>query len=74
MAARSSSCPATGYLVARKRMGLNSRDETAAEGDNIPPENQLSLELEVPPVAMESTAASAVVEQRKQFLRDGAKS
>ncbi|WP_411178941.1 HNH endonuclease [Klebsiella variicola] len=43
--------------------GIKRQDETAAEGENIPAENQLSLELEVPPVATESTAVSAVVEQ-----------
>ncbi|MCV5232559.1 hypothetical protein OFC56_35925, partial [Escherichia coli] len=47
------------------------KDETAAEGDNIPPENQLSLELEVPPVAMESTAVSAVVEQESNSCEMG---
>ncbi|HCI9593706.1 hypothetical protein [Klebsiella variicola] len=39
--------------------GIKLQDETAAEGDNIP----LSLELEVPPVATESTAVPAVEEQ-----------
>ena len=43
--------------------GITLEDETAAEGDNIPAENQLSLELEVPPVATESTAVPAVGEQ-----------
>ena len=43
--------------------GIKRQNETAAEGDNIPAEDQLSLELEVPPVATESTAVSAVVEQ-----------
>lgn len=43
--------------------GIKLRDETAAEGDNIPDEDQLSLELDVPPVAVESTAVPAVVEQ-----------
>ncbi|MCS6068913.1 hypothetical protein LNO81_31330 [Klebsiella variicola subsp. variicola] len=31
--------------------GVKRQDETAAEGDNIPAEDQLSLALEVPPVA-----------------------
>ncbi|HDF5691392.1 TPA: hypothetical protein PC641_004650 [Klebsiella variicola] len=44
--------------------GIKLQDETAAEGDNIPAEDQLSLELEVPPVAVESTAVPAVVEQQ----------
>ena len=43
--------------------GIKLRYETAAEGDNIPAEEQLSLELEVPPVAVESTAVPAVGEQ-----------
>jgi len=43
--------------------GIKLRDETAAEGDNIPAEDQLSLELEVPPVATQSTVVPAVVEQ-----------
>ncbi|WP_273908394.1 hypothetical protein [Enterobacter bugandensis] len=43
--------------------GIKLRDETATEGDNIPAEDQLSLELEVPPVAVESTAVPSVVEQ-----------
>ena len=43
--------------------GIKRQDETAAEGDNIPAEDQLSLELEVAPVAVESTAVPAVVEQ-----------
>ena len=43
--------------------GIKRQDETAAEGDSIPAENKLSLELEVPPVATESIAVSAVVEQ-----------
>lgn len=30
--------------------GIKLQDETAAEGDNIPAENQLSLALEVSPV------------------------
>ncbi|QIS54149.1 HNH endonuclease [Klebsiella variicola] len=51
--------------------GIKLKDETAAEGDNIPPENQLSLELEVPPVAMESTAVSAVVEQESNSCEMG---
>ncbi|MEG5910519.1 hypothetical protein [Enterobacter mori] len=46
-----------------KRRGIKRQDETAAEGDNIPAENQLSLELEVPPVETESTAVPAVGEQ-----------
>lgn len=40
--------------------GIKFQNETAAEGDNIPAEDQLSLELEVPPVAAESTAVPAV--------------
>ena len=44
--------------------GIKLQDETASEGDNIPAEDQLSLELEVPPVAVESTAVPAVVEQQ----------
>ncbi|EPS0559308.1 hypothetical protein ACVAAS_004606 [Enterobacter roggenkampii] len=43
--------------------GIKRLDGTGAEGDNIPAEDQLSLELEVPPVAVESTAVPAVVEQ-----------
>jgi hypothetical protein len=43
--------------------GIKLQDKTAAEGDNIPAEDQLSLELEVPPVATESTAVPAVGEQ-----------
>ena len=43
--------------------GIKRQDETAAEGDNIPAEDQLSLELEVPPVAVESTAVPSVVEK-----------
>ncbi|EPY7046946.1 HNH endonuclease [Klebsiella variicola] len=43
--------------------GIKFQDETAAEGDNIPAEDQLSLEFEVPPVATESTAVPSVVEQ-----------
>lgn len=43
--------------------GIKLQDETAAEGGNIPAEDQLSLELEVPPVVVESTAVPAVVEQ-----------
>ncbi|WP_273908388.1 hypothetical protein [Enterobacter bugandensis] len=56
--------------------GIKLRDETAAEGNNIPAEDQLSLELEVPPVAVESTAVPAVVEQGgisgdvRQILKD----
>ena len=42
--------------------GIKRQDETAAEGENIPAENQLSLELEVPPVATESTVVPAVGE------------
>lgn len=42
--------------------GIKLQDETAAEGDNIP-KDPLSLELEVPPVATESTAVPAVGEQ-----------
>ncbi|EPS0559338.1 hypothetical protein ACVAAS_004636 [Enterobacter roggenkampii] len=43
--------------------GIKRQDETASEGDNIPAEEQLSLELEVPPVVVKSTAVPAVVEQ-----------
>jgi len=43
--------------------GIKRQDETAAEGDNISAEDQLSLELEVPPVAVESTAVPSVVEK-----------
>ncbi|MGM8709653.1 hypothetical protein ACS6IM_14790 [Enterobacter hormaechei subsp. steigerwaltii] len=43
--------------------GIKLLDETAAEGDNIPAEDPLSLELEVPPVAVESTAVPVVGEQ-----------
>ncbi|EQC2551242.1 hypothetical protein ACY3NT_003103 [Enterobacter sichuanensis] len=43
--------------------GIKLRDETAADGDNIPAEDQLSLELEVPPVAVEGTAVPDVGEQ-----------
>ena len=43
--------------------GIKRQDERAAEGDNIPAENQRSLELEVPPVAVESTAVPALGEQ-----------
>ncbi|HCI6648183.1 TPA: hypothetical protein NPP36_003317 [Klebsiella variicola subsp. variicola] len=43
--------------------GIKLRDETAAEDDNIPAEDQLSLELEVAPVAVASTAVPSVVEQ-----------
>ncbi|HFQ9141926.1 TPA: hypothetical protein ACHTOV_004422 [Enterobacter cancerogenus] len=43
--------------------GINFQDETATECDNISAVNQLSLALEVPPVAVESTAVPAVVEQ-----------
>ncbi|HHA1944163.1 TPA: hypothetical protein ACOEMQ_003024 [Enterobacter hormaechei subsp. xiangfangensis] len=44
--------------------GIKLQDETASEGDNIPAENQLSLALEVPPVATENTAVPAVVERQ----------
>ncbi|EOW2788072.1 hypothetical protein L8P34_19740 [Enterobacter kobei] len=44
--------------------GIKRQDGTAAEGDNIPAEDQLSLELEVTPVAKESTLVPAVVEQQ----------
>ena len=44
--------------------GIRLQDETAAEGDNLPADNQLSLELEVAPVATESTAVPAVMEQQ----------
>ncbi|EOX8956814.1 HNH endonuclease [Enterobacter pasteurii] len=56
--------------------GIKLRDETASEGDNIPAEYQFSLALEVPPVATESTAVPAVVEQESnsgemgQILKD----
>ncbi|HFQ9141919.1 TPA: hypothetical protein ACHTOV_004413 [Enterobacter cancerogenus] len=43
--------------------GIKLQDETASEGNNIPADNQLSLALEVPPVAAESTAVPAVGEQ-----------
>jgi len=43
--------------------GIKLQDETAAEGDHIPAEDQLSLAPEVPPVAAESTAVPAVGEQ-----------
>jgi len=43
--------------------GIKLQDETAEEGDNIPAEDQLSLELEVAPVATESTVVPAVGEQ-----------
>ncbi|WKW40217.1 hypothetical protein [Enterobacter mori] len=42
--------------------GIKRLDEAAAEGDNIPAEDQLSLELVVPPVATESTVVPAVGE------------
>jgi len=47
--------------------GIKLRDETAAEGDNIPAEDQLSLELGIAPVVVESTAIPAVVEQESIF-------
>ncbi|HHA1944171.1 hypothetical protein [Enterobacter mori] len=56
--------------------GIKLQDGTVAEGDNIPAEDQLSLELEVPPVATESTAVPAIVEQESnsgemgQILKD----
>ncbi|WP_232094022.1 hypothetical protein [Serratia surfactantfaciens] len=43
--------------------GIKLQDETAPEVNNIPAEDQLSLELEVPPVATQSTAVPAVGEQ-----------
>ncbi|MCH6141603.1 hypothetical protein [Klebsiella variicola] len=43
--------------------GIKRQDETAAEGKNIPAEDQLSLELEGPPVAAESTAVPAIGKQ-----------
>ncbi|MDZ0574994.1 hypothetical protein [Klebsiella variicola] len=55
---------------------IKRQDETAAEGENIPAENQLSLELEVPPAAADSTAVPAIVEQESnsgemgQILKD----
>ncbi|EOZ9391058.1 hypothetical protein ACQYE5_003021 [Enterobacter cancerogenus] len=45
--------------------GIKRQDETAAEGDNIPAEDQLSLEPEIPPVATASTVMPAVVEQER---------
>lgn len=39
--------------------GIKFQYETTAEGDNIPAEGKLSLELEVPSVATESTAMPA---------------
>ena len=56
--------------------GIKRQDETAAESDNIPAEDPLSLELEVPPVAAASTAVPAVGEQGsisgdvRQILKD----
>lgn len=56
--------------------GIKLQDETAAEGDNIPAREQLSQELEVPPVGTESTAVPAVMEQgsisgdMRQILKD----
>ncbi|WP_244999860.1 hypothetical protein [Enterobacter mori] len=56
--------------------GIKLQNETAAEGDNIPAEYQLSLALEVPPVATESTAVSAVGEKEstsgdvRQIMKD----
>ncbi|HGU9824335.1 TPA: hypothetical protein ACNFPD_003438 [Enterobacter cancerogenus] len=44
--------------------GIKLQDATASEGDNIPAEDQLSLELEVSPAAVEGTALPAVVEQQ----------
>jgi len=44
-------------------LGIKLQDETVAEGKNIPAEDQFSLELEVSPVAVESTAVPAVREQ-----------
>ncbi|MEG5886873.1 hypothetical protein [Enterobacter ludwigii] len=44
--------------------GIKHQDERAAEGDNIPAEDQLSLAPEVAPVATESTVVPAVVEQQ----------
>ncbi|HGE6932625.1 TPA: HNH endonuclease [Enterobacter cloacae] len=43
--------------------GIKLQVESAAEGNNIPAEDQLSLALEVPPVEAESTTVPAVVEQ-----------
>jgi hypothetical protein len=43
--------------------GINLQDERAAEGDNIPADNQRLLVLEVPLVAVESTAVTALMEQ-----------
>lgn len=56
--------------------GIKWLDEAAAEGDNIPAEDQLSLELVVLPVATESTVVPAVGEQEsisgnmRQILQD----
>ncbi|HGU9824348.1 TPA: hypothetical protein ACNFPD_003454 [Enterobacter cancerogenus] len=47
--------------------GIKLQDETASEGDNIPAEDQFSLELGIAPVAVESTAVPAVVEQESIF-------
>ncbi|MDX7626855.1 hypothetical protein [Enterobacter bugandensis] len=52
------------YITWLETQGIKRQDERAAESDNIPAENQRSLELEVPPVAVKSTAVSAVVEQQ----------
>lgn len=43
--------------------GIKRLDEAAAKGDNIPAEDQLSLEFVVPPVATGSTVVPAVGEQ-----------
>ncbi|EPB4340046.1 hypothetical protein QNZ44_004114 [Enterobacter kobei] len=43
--------------------GIKRQDESAAEGVNIPAEDQLSLAVKVAPVAAESTAVTAVGEQ-----------
>lgn len=56
--------------------GIKLQDETIAEGDNIPAEGQLSLELEVATVATTSTAVPAVGKQEsfsgdvRQILKD----
>ncbi|WP_143349629.1 hypothetical protein [Enterobacter sp. J49] len=43
---------------------IKRQDETAAESNNFSAEDQLSLEFEVPPVAVKGTAVPAVGEQR----------
>ncbi|MFZ5272311.1 hypothetical protein [Enterobacter asburiae] len=64
------------YISWLEAQGIKRQDETAAEGENIPADNQLSLELEVPPVAADSTAVLAIVEREsisgdvRQILKD----